>query len=61
MLSKPSMPTQEIAGLLQVRERTARCLIHAQELLTVRLGREIHVAVKDLETSLNAHEARESR
>ncbi len=58
MLSKPFMTTHEIAELLKVSEATVRTWIHDNELRAIRFGREFRVAVKDLETFVNAHETR---
>ena len=58
MLSKPFLTTQEIAGLLKVREQTVRGWIHRQDLRAVRLGREFRVAVPDLEAFVNDHATR---
>lgn len=55
MLSKPFMTTQEIAKLLKVSEATVRTWIHERELRAVRFGREFRIAVKDLESFVNAH------
>lgn len=61
MLSKPFLTTQEIAGLLKVREQTVRGWIHQQDLRAVKLGREFRVAEPDLEAFVNEHATRAPR
>ena len=58
MLSQPFMTTHEISELLKVSEATVRTWIHEGELRAIRFGREFRIAVKDLETFVNAHSTR---
>ena len=58
MLSKPFMTTHEISELLKVSEATVRTWIHEGELRAIRFGREFRIAVKDLESFVNAHATR---
>lgn len=52
------MTTHDIAELLKVSEATVRGWIHERELRAIRFGREFRVAVKDLESFVNAHATR---
>ncbi|TQV70798.1 helix-turn-helix domain-containing protein [Exilibacterium tricleocarpae] len=55
MPSKPSAITIEAEKLLKVREPTVRPRIYDRELRAIKLGRELRMAVKDLEAFINQH------
>jgi len=59
MLSKPFLTTQDIAGLLKVREQTVRSWINGKQLRAIKLGREFRVAARDLEAFVNDNATRE--
>ncbi|WP_029008227.1 helix-turn-helix domain-containing protein [Azospirillum halopraeferens] len=59
MLSKPLMTVHEVAAVLRISEETVREWIHAKDLRAIRFGREWRVAVRDLESFLNARANRE--
>lgn len=59
MLSKPLMTVHEVAEILKVSEDTVREWIHAKSLRAIKFGREWRVAVRDLESFLNARANRQ--
>lgn len=48
------MTVHDVAVTLKVSEETVREWIHAKDLRAIRFGREWRVAVRDLESFLNA-------
>jgi excisionase family DNA binding protein len=54
MLSESMMTVHEVSAVLKVSEETVRSWIHAKDLRAIKFGREWRVAVRDLESFLNA-------
>ena len=55
MPSKPMMTFHEIAALLKVKESTVRAWIKDGQLRVFEFGRDWRVAVRDLESFVEAH------
>lgn len=54
MLSRPMMTVHDVSTVLKISEETVREWIHAKDLRAIKFGREWRIAVRDLESFLNA-------
>jgi len=59
MLSKPLMTVREVAEALKVSDETVRDWIRIKSLRAIKFDREWRVAVRDLESFLNARANRQ--